>query len=94
MSSNTKVNVKSVNVNKKKVRKSKKKKEKEDEGDKYWNKWDNYQEDNYCSYIPWLGTYTEADRAYDEKYHPNGETNYFSPDAIAEVENGFCEPEW
>jgi len=79
------------NVKKKNTRKQKE----EEKEDKYWNKWDDYEDEYFSnSYVPWLGTYTEADRRYDEKWHPNGESNFYSPDAMEEVANGYCEPDW
>jgi hypothetical protein len=76
-----------------------------DKDDEYYPADPSYYEDDYdpraptysCpygTYVPWYGTYTKWDKLYDEVFHPNGETNFSSPDALEEVANGYCEPEW
>lgn len=66
--------------------------------DTYWSKWDDYQESYHKKYhepyIPGIGIYTIADMEYDKKWHPNGKSNFLSPDALEEVANGLCESDW
>ena len=54
----------------------------------YWDKYDDYEEcylRNNCIKI-----YLEKlDEDYDNKWHPNGKVNYFSPDARKERSLGF-----
>jgi len=96
MSSNATPTIVGKNTNQKAKKKKNKKKRNKVTRPADWDEYDEYEKFNYFTYvdpyIPFAGTYTEMDRIYDEKYHKDGKSNFFSPDAIAEVANGYCEP--
>ena len=76
---NRKVSITSVN---KTVSNNKAKAQKDD-----WDEWDEY-EFNYTGH--YISEYMDKmDREYDNKWHPSGKVNYWSPDAMEERSLGF-----